>query len=455
MPVEDLVVNILAGQNTLSSTLRELAALATKTEVAIAKIQTLGLGPKSGLGAFGVRELFPEFEKIGGAQKLINKVTAESNAQWRRAPALIDSIKTKLEAAAMKGEKMAQMARRFNMNALSFLFAGMAMQRMAQSIYRFLIPSMDKLVELNTIGAKKVLGVAAAFEFLKISLFETLSQTEFFGRFVEWLVKGAIAISEFTQKHPKIVEMVAKFGILMGLLGTTWVVGSAIYQIAYGVGTFGAFITAVGTYFGATGAGGSVGGAFTGFANILKGGFAFYILYEGIKDAATGNVWGLVMDFAALIGLILGAGPYVIPVYLLLKFAMKPLSNWLREVLGIDEKENEEIRIANENYAQFLNTLEAGTGVHKELTETTGQTTQSFDWLRDSVNMNTGALPFMTNNVILLRDALTSIPRYVDTTIRVHREGGGEVAPEPSGGRGFEWVGGKIQPVGYSNSMTD
>jgi hypothetical protein len=105
----------------------------------------------------------------------------------------------------------------------------MALRNMGLTVMRFLIPSMDKLQQLNTTGAKKVMAVGAAFEFLKISLFETLANTPMFQTFVEWIIKGALWIAEFTQKHPQVVAMAAAISAAAVALGT----------IAIGVGVIG------------------------------------------------------------------------------------------------------------------------------------------------------------------------------------------------------------------------
>jgi hypothetical protein len=117
---------------------------------------------------------------------------------------------------------------RFDMNTLSWMFGGMALQRVSLMMIRFMMPSMDKLEKLNTAGAKKVMGMSAAFEFLKISIFETLSNTPMFQKFVEWIIKGALWLSEFAQKHPTIVAIAATLAGIGTVLGT----------LAMGVGIF-------------------------------------------------------------------------------------------------------------------------------------------------------------------------------------------------------------------------
>lgn len=138
-----------------------------------------------------------------------------------------------LNQAMEEGRKKAKELRtRFDMNNLSLLFGGMMLQRFGQGIMKFMIPSMDKLNQLNTKGAKQVMAMGAAFEFVKISIFETLSQTPLFQKFVEWIVKAAIWVAEFAQKHPAIVAIAAAIGALAVTLGTLSIAASFIGQVS-------------------------------------------------------------------------------------------------------------------------------------------------------------------------------------------------------------------------------
>lgn len=126
-------------------------------------------------------------------------------------------------------EKVNMQKRRFDMNVLSWLFGGIALQRMGMTIMRFLIPSMDMLEKINDRAAKKTMGVAAAFEYMKISIFETLVNTPLFQNFIEAAVKFFIWIADLAQQHPLLVEIAAVLGGIALTLGS----------IAIGVGIFG------------------------------------------------------------------------------------------------------------------------------------------------------------------------------------------------------------------------
>lgn len=171
-------------------------------------------------------------------------------------------------------------AKSFDMFNLSLLFGGMMLQRAGSMITKFFIPSMDQLQKLNDTAAKKVMGVSAAFEFLKISLFETVSQTPMFQALVEWIVKGAIWIAEFAQKHEDVTAMVIAIGGLATLLGTGFVIASFVGQVDT---VFkGAYATLV-RWIGSDGKSGTWGNAWNGF-DLLKKTVGVISIVWGIKN---------------------------------------------------------------------------------------------------------------------------------------------------------------------------
>jgi hypothetical protein len=151
---------------------------------------------------------------MNNAGKIIDPTTNKFVKYSDAIRSLVDNDQKKfIEQQGIMAKKSKEMKNRFDMNTLSWLFAGMAMQRMGMTMMRFMIPSMDKLQKLNTTAAKKVMGVGAAFEFLKISLFETLMAIPWVQDFVAGLINFMVNLAEFTQKHP---EWVAAMAVVSG-----------------------------------------------------------------------------------------------------------------------------------------------------------------------------------------------------------------------------------------------
>ena len=229
---------------------------------------------------------------------------------------------------------------RFDMNNLSWLFGGMALQRMSMSVVRFLLPAMDKLALINDVASKKVMGVAAAFEFLKISLFETLANTPLFQQFVEWIIKGAIWISEFAQKHPQVIEMAMAIGVIGAVLGTLAMATGIFGQLEHLLKLLGWSSAGVGT-------GGGVVGAIDKINGLLATGFFFYLAWKGFQDFNEGGLSAAIDEILAAVMIpLLGVG-WAIAFYLVAQgfkaVTGEDIGTWVvKEVEKIQEKLNEQ-----------------------------------------------------------------------------------------------------------------
>jgi len=246
--------------------------------------------------------------------------------------------------------------KRFDMNTLSWMFGGMALQRVGLMMTRFFIPSMDKLNKLNTEGSKKVLGMVAAFEFLKISIFETLAQTPLFQNFVEWIIKGAIWISEFVQKHDGVVAMAAAISGAAVALGT----------IAIGVGIFkqlSHLLLLMGFNEAGATTGSGVMGAISKIGGALLVGWSIKMILEDVLDAdfdlfenalnATMLGIGLKMLGA---GWAMKAGVWVFAILTVIDIILDP-SGFGKFVVNVANWTTKTIETVGEIFAAFLQTI--------------------------------------------------------------------------------------------------
>jgi len=265
---DNLVTNFLIGTDQLSSRLEKMKTGVSSFQQQLSK-------------AKGLTKLNYDLSKVGvkmnNAGRIVDLTTGSFVKQSEVVKKLANQeLRGLIEKESMAAKKAKEMKNRFDMNTLSWMFGGMALQRMGLMMTRFMIPSMDKLAKLNTYGAKQVMAVSAAFEFLKISLFETLSQTPLFGKFVEWIVKAAIWTSEFAQSSPLIVQMAAAIGGIATVLGT----------LAIGIGIFKQLAhldKLIFNYFGMDGEGGTAGKSLKGFSK-LAGALAIAFAVKGIWD---------------------------------------------------------------------------------------------------------------------------------------------------------------------------
>jgi len=208
---------------------------------------------------FAIRQTGTE---LGRAKKEGLDVTNQINEMNKRL-----AKSPKMARAFANGMKQGRKS--FDMFNLSLLFSGMQIKMFGQAVMKFMIPSMDKLNQLNTEGAKEVMAMNASFEFLKISMFEALSNTGIFQTFIEYLIKAAEWSSEFIQNNPGWAVAGIVIAAAATAIGTSFVIASGWNQFAstvYGMWSGGTGIKAM---LGTTGKGGKIGKALTGFKNFV------------------------------------------------------------------------------------------------------------------------------------------------------------------------------------------
>jgi len=248
-----------------------------------------------------------ELNKFAGLGKQMGMITAAGGDVKAKFNDIKQSLGASSNAFKVFNNNLKESKNRFDMNTLSWMFGGMALQRVSLMLVRFMIPSMDKLEKLNTAASKKVMGLAAAFEFLKISLFETLANTPMFAQFVEWLIQAAIWLSEFTQNHPILLEMVAAFAVLGAILGTL-AIGVGIWmQLAHlgkllGIGTTGGLLGAVKSIGLALSMLSISNLAILGLGLLLLGALGVALAFEETRDMMK-DIWekGFALSFGSLI----------------------------------------------------------------------------------------------------------------------------------------------------------
>lgn len=278
--VDNLITNILAGKNTLSGELRALESQVKRVQNATNQIGVIldkdlskAMGRGTSLASvykdveiemlnidrmmakgFGGPAKGPNFDQLfagltedtnklsriqsfGNTLGMLQRQGIDVNTQMKDMRNLISGNTQWMQVfnrAIGDGiQKQKELDQQFNMNSLSWLFGGMALRQIGLSIMRFVIPSMDQLNKLGTEGAKKVIGMSAAFEFLKISMFETFSQTPLFKTMIEFFTDLFIKVSEFVQEHPNVTAMVAAIGGIATALGTAAMGTGIIMQLEH------------------------------------------------------------------------------------------------------------------------------------------------------------------------------------------------------------------------------
>ncbi len=118
------------------------------------------------------------------------------------------------------------------------LFAGMALKRLGLGIIKSLVETYTKATDSQNIFFQKLQGVQAAFEFLKFSIFDALSQSELVISLIDGFIQLTNWVSKFVAKHPLLAKLFVAFAIGAIIMGTAlqvlgqFVLGLLIFDAA-------------------------------------------------------------------------------------------------------------------------------------------------------------------------------------------------------------------------------
>lgn len=102
---------------------------------------------------------------------------------------IFDNFGKELQMADINMNKLRKSAWRFNMNILTIMFGFMALQRIVTNFGRSAITTYQKANEDTQGLGKSTWQLQAAWEFLKYSLVDALTQSPLFQMFVQWLIQ--------------------------------------------------------------------------------------------------------------------------------------------------------------------------------------------------------------------------------------------------------------------------
>lgn len=144
--------------------------------------------------------------------KILIKVMGDATAPLTKVQKNIENI----------DKTVGHMKRTFDFTFFSFLFTGMAIQRFSQNLLRGITGILGKIEGYISPASKAILGMQAAFEYLKFSIFNALNQSALFMNVTNWLTTMIDRLSDFMREHPKISELIMEVG------GVGFVVGAGL-----------------------------------------------------------------------------------------------------------------------------------------------------------------------------------------------------------------------------------
>lgn len=122
---------------------------------------------------------------------------------------------------------------------LSALFTGMAIKKLGDTILRSLVTTYMRATDEQNIFHTKLLGVQAAFEFLKFSIFDALSQSELVINMIDGFIELVNWLSAFVNKHPLVSKIFVAFALgAIVLGGVLMVIGQTTLGLLGIIGLF-------------------------------------------------------------------------------------------------------------------------------------------------------------------------------------------------------------------------
>ena len=167
--------------------------------------------------------------KIRATQKLASMgLTFDKNGKIRDATGqfisqqdLVTRRFKQMEDVAAKAS--GSMRQQFDMNALSLLFFGMALQRFFFGILRSLFNTFQKAEGNTNELAQKTMHLKGAWEFLKFSIWNALNQPVFI-TFLTNLIETIDKIADWVQQNEELTLKILKLVAALGALGTAMMV---------------------------------------------------------------------------------------------------------------------------------------------------------------------------------------------------------------------------------------
>lgn len=141
------------------------------------------------------------------------------------------------------GAKIANFFKRFNMDILSLIFGGMAIQRVFGGVLRSLYTSFMKVENYQSAAHRSLMGVQAAWEVLKFTIFNALNQSSLFKAIIEGLIWMLNSLQRIFAEHPNLSLFVMGFAALAVAVGTLLVSLGFLAQSIYSISLLWPFIS--------------------------------------------------------------------------------------------------------------------------------------------------------------------------------------------------------------------
>ena len=299
-----------------------------------------------------IDELSKKLQEATKAGKLLStslqsgvKLTTDQTAQLTKQMGSFGNAGQK--AFKETTESLTKVRKEFDFTFLTFLFAGMAIQKFGKSILRSLFDTYSMVHNEQGKLNKDILQMKASFGFLKFTIAEALESSPLWNKFKDTVVNMVDSLSDFFTKHPNWSTAVVTAAGALAAIGTLSIVIGTVIQTEM-------MVAAMATMFGTT-----IPGVLAGSStlnSLVKGGLSIGITFfvtKALLDWAGFSNWqswlGATMGAIVAAGLIFTGLPAgtaaVIAIGIGFTFvgafkAGEELGDITRDILGMSDDEN-------------------------------------------------------------------------------------------------------------------
>lgn len=162
----------------------------------------------------GIADVTPKLKKgLGEAQQILDDVTNN-----------MDKYSTGADKATKSTEGFFKRLQSLQ-NAIlgvgfGLLFIGMAIKAFATKVMTGLVTAFTTARDEGDFLANKVMGVSAAFEFLKFAIFDAFANSDLFLPIIDGIINMTNMLSQFIAKHPQLAAFIVIFTGIAVVVGS-------------------------------------------------------------------------------------------------------------------------------------------------------------------------------------------------------------------------------------------
>ena len=334
--VHVLIKNSIEGLSKIRENGLAYRAMGSEFENATDKIVAQSIKQRDAITALSRKNKFliEQSRRMGMSMRRVTQAMSEQGLVFSKSGGVVDLVGRKVDNLNQRMDAGINNTKKFQMNWLSIMFFGMAIQRMFSGLIR---------TSLEWTGVTEIMSTALGILFLPVALM-----------LLDWAIAFLNIIQELSPSQKKWIGIITLATIALG--GLLMIVG----QVALGLGGIKWLFAAKGIGSLGTAAGvasGKVGGLSSKLGMISK--FVAPAIFFGlaIKDAAEGQLTAALGDILIGLGFIMGGGFGVAVGILGLTLKLTGDDDFLGSLIKLLFKAADIVALFGEGIVNFFKTL--------------------------------------------------------------------------------------------------